>query len=279
MMLLTGKVAMVTAAGSGIGRASAMTMAAKGAQVMVTDIDLVRADAVVAEIAAAGGIAASTLCDIGEEASIRDAIAATEARFGRLDILHNNAALLSDEAMMSDTDVLNVPVDIWDRTMEVTVRGTMLACRYGVLAMRRAGGGSIINTGSIYGIRAANRMPAYSVSKAAVHMLTEVVATAHGREGIRCNAVAPSMMRTPTLDRLVPREIVAYNEDAALLPRMGGPQDVANMVAFLASDESSYLSGHVFPVDGGTMAHLPTYGDERRYLEGYRAPLPADADA
>lgn len=279
MTLLTGKVAMVTAAGSGIGRASAMTMAGKGAQVMVTDIDLARADAVVAEIAAAGGIAVSTLCDIGEEASIRDAIAATEARFGRLDILHNNAALLSDEAMMGDTDVLNVPVDIWDRTMEVTVRGTMLACRYGVLAMRRAGGGSIINTGSIYGIRAANRMPAYSVSKAAVHMLTEVVATAHGREGIRCNAVAPSMMRTPTLDRLVPREIVAYNEDAALLPRMGGPQDVANMVAFLASDESSYLSGHVFPVDGGTMAHLPTYGDERRYLEGYRAPLAAGADA
>ncbi|MES2496095.1 MAG: SDR family oxidoreductase [Pseudomonadota bacterium] len=92
-------------------------------------------------------------------------------------------------------------------------------------------------------------------------------------------AALPSMMRTPTLDRLVPREIVAYNEDAALLPRMGGPQDVANMVAFLASDESSYLSGQVFPVDGGTMAHLPTYGDERRYLEGYRAPLAAGADA
>ncbi|MBP8232972.1 MAG: SDR family oxidoreductase [Rhizorhabdus sp.] len=266
-MLLDGKVAMVTAAGSGIGRASALTMAARGAQLMVTDIDLARAEAVVAEIVEAGGSAASTLCDIGDEASIRDAIAATEARFGRLDILHNNAALLSDEALASDNDVLNVPVDIWDRTMEVTVRGTMLACRYGVLAMRRAGGGSIINTGSIYGLRAANRMPAYSVSKAAVHMLTEVVATAHGREGIRCNAVAPSMMRTPTLDRLVPREIVAYNEDAALLPRMGGPQDVAEMVAFLASDAASYLTGHVFPVDGGTMAHLPTYGDERRFLE------------
>lgn len=267
MTQLTGKAAMVTAAGAGIGRAAAMTMAARGAEVMVTDIDIDRAQAVADEIVTAGGTAAATLCDIGEETSIRDAVAATEARFGKLDVLHNNAALLSDEALATDTDILGVPVHIWDRTMEVTVRGTMLACRYGVLAMRRAGGGSIINTGSIYGIRAANRMPAYSISKAAVHMLTEVVATAHGREGIRCNAVAPSMMRTPTLERLAPRAIIDYNEDAALLPRMGLPQDVANMVAFLASDDAAYLSGHVFPVDGGTMAHLPTYGDERRFLE------------
>ncbi len=266
-MPLRNKIAMVTGAGSGIGRASAMTMAAKGASVMVTDIAIDRAEAVVAEIVAAGGIAAAGICDIADEHSIRAAIDATEARFGRLDILHNNAALLSDEAMLGDQDITSVPVSIWDDTMAVTVRGTMLCCRYAVFAMRRAGGGSIINTSSIYGIRAANRMPAYSVSKAAINMLTEVVATSYGREGIRCNAVAPSMMRTPTLDRLVPEEIVAYNADAALLPMMGTPQDVANVVAFLASDESSYMTGHVFPVDGGTIAHLPTFSEERRYLE------------
>ena len=267
MRSLQGKVAMVTAGGAGIGRACALTMAARHAKLVVTDINLASAESVATEILAAGGEAIAVHCDISDEASIRDAVAAAEAHFGRLDVLHNNAAMLSDAALAKDVDILTIPADIWDHTMEVTVRGTLLGCRYAVLAMRRAGGGSIINTGSIYGLRAANRMPAYSVSKAAVHMLTEIVATAHGRENIRCNAVAPSMMRTPTLERLVPTEIVAYNEDAALLPRMGVPQDVANMVAFLASDEASYITGHVFPVDGGTMAHLPTYGDERRFLE------------
>ncbi|WP_419815699.1 SDR family NAD(P)-dependent oxidoreductase [Glacieibacterium sp.] len=269
MTTLANKVAMVTGAGSGIGRASAMTMAARGALVMVTDLDPARAAAVAAEIVEAGGSASCIVCDIGNDDSIRAAVEATETRFGRLNVLHNNAALLSDEAIRGDQEILDIPIAIWDRTMEVTVRGTMLACRYAVHAMRRAGGGSIINTSSIYGIRAANRMPAYSVSKAAVNMLTEVVAAAYGRDGIRCNAVAPSMMRTPTLDKYVPEAIVAYNEDAALVPRLGGPQDVANVVAFLASDESAYMTGHVFPVDGGTLSHLPTYGDERRYLAAH----------
>lgn len=264
---LDGKFALVTAAGSGIGRASAMTLAARGATVLVTDLRAEGAEAVAAEITAAGGRAAAAACDVGQEDSIRDAVAFALAEFGRLDIMHNNAALLRDAAVQADTDILSIPLDVWDETMAVTVRGTMLGCRHAVLAMRRTGGGSIINTSSIYGIKAANRMPAYCVSKCAVNMLTEVVATAYGRDNIRCNAVAPSMMRTETLDRLVPREIVAYNEDAALLPRLGVPQDVANMVAFLASDEAAYLSGHVFPVDGGTLAHLPTYGDERRFLE------------
>jgi NAD(P)-dependent dehydrogenase (short-subunit alcohol dehydrogenase family) len=266
MMPLEGKVAMVTGAGSGIGRASAMTMARKGARVMVTDLNPDSAESVAAEIADAGDAASSAPCDIGDEASIVAAVAAAEAAFGRLDILHNNAAFLSDDALAGDVDILTIPLSIWDQTMEVTVRGTMLACRHAVLAMRRAGGGSIINTSSIYGIRAANRMPAYSVSKAGVNMLTELVAAAYGRERIRCNAVAPSMMRTPTLERLVADEIIAYNADAGLLPEMGTPQDVADLVAFLASDEAAFLTGHVFPVDGGTLAHLPTYGDERRYL-------------
>ncbi len=265
-MSLENKVAMVTGGGSGIGRASAMTMATKGAKLLVTDLNLESAEAVAAEIVAAGGTAEAAVCDIGEEDSIRDAIETAERRFGKLDVLHNNAAMLSDEALIGDQDILTVPVHVWDRIMEVTVRGTMLGCRHAVLAMRRAGGGSIINTSSINGIRAANRMPAYSVSKCAVNMLTEVVASMHGREGIRCNAVAPSMMRTATLERLVPKEIIDYNADAALLDRLGQPEDVAKVVAFLASDDAAYITGHVLPVDGGTMAHLPTYDAERRYL-------------
>ena len=267
MTTLTGKVAMVTAAGAGIGRASAMTMAARGASLCVTDILIERAEEVAQEIVDAGGVATACLCDIGEEDSIRDAVAHAVASFGKLDVLHNNAAALSEKVVAGDTDLLSIPVDVWDEVMQVTLRGTMLGCRYAIHEMRKVGGGSIINTSSIYGIRAANRLPAYSVSKAAVNMLTEVVATAHGRENIRCNAVAPSMIRTKTLERYVAREIMDYNEDAALLPRLGMPQDIGNMVAFLASDDASYLTGQVFPVDGGTLFHLPTYGDERRYLE------------
>lgn len=267
---LKNRVAMITGAASGIGRATAILMASRGASVLVTDINMDSATGVVDEIRSSGGTASAAFCDIGDEGSIISAVAEAEKRFGKLDVLHNNAALLSAAAIAGDQEITDIPVDVWDDIMRVTVRGTMIATRHAIFAMRRAGRGSIINTSSIYGLKAANRLPAYSVSKAAVAMLTEVTATTYGRENIRCNAVAPSMIRTPTLNLHVADEIVAYNEDAALLPRLGTPEDIANVVAFLASDDASYVTGMVIPVDGGTLAHLPTYGDERRYLEKVR---------
>jgi len=261
---LDGRNALITGAASGIGLATARTLVARGARVMLSDINLAAAQAAAAGIRDSGGEADAVQCDIGEEAQIRDAVAATVARFGRLDIMHNNAALLTPEALIGDTDVLTIAVDIWDAVMRVSLRGTMLGCKYAVAAMLDSGGGVIVNTSSMYGISAYNRMPAYGVSKAAINMLTQHVATAYGRRNIRCNAIAPALIKTPASEAVIPKPIVALHDDAMALPYAGTPQDMANVVAFLVSDDARFITGEVFRVDGGTTSHLPTYADARR---------------
>lgn len=265
---LEARIAMVTGAASGIGRACAVRLAQDGATVAVADINLDGAAAVVDEIVAAGGKAAAIHCDITAEDSIRAAIEAVARDHGRLDILHNNAAYTTQEVLEQDVDILTIPTDAWDRVMQGTLRGTMLCCRYGIIEMLKTGGGSIINTSSMYGVGAFNRMPAYGVSKAGINMLTEYVATAFGRKGIRCNAVAPSMIVTPLLQGFIPAPLLKLNEDATLTPFLGVPEDIASIVSFLASDDARYLTGQVIRADGGTTAHLPTYSDARRFFEG-----------
>ena len=263
---LADKSAMVTGAGSGIGRASAHRLAKEGAAVIIADINDEAAATVVEEITAAGGKAQAIHCDITQEDSIRDAIGETVKRFGRIDILHNNAAYAPLAALEADTDIVAIPTDMWDQIMQGTLRGTMLCCRYGVIEMLKTGGGSIINTSSMYGVGAFNRMPAYGVSKAAINMLTEYVATAWGKKGIRCNAVAPSMVSTPLLQSFIPAELFQLNVDAALTPNLPEPDDIASIVAFLASDDSAFLTGQVIRADGGTTAHLSTYSAARRFF-------------
>ncbi|MDF1691465.1 MAG: SDR family oxidoreductase [Zhongshania sp.] len=263
---LENKVALVTGAGSGIGRACARKLAECGASVLVTDINKEAAEKVVSEIREAGGTASAGICDIGDEASVAAAVALAVEIFGGLDILHNNAAYASAESVAADTDIVDMPLALWDTTMAITLRGTMLGCRYAVKEMVKRGGGSIINTSSQYGVSAFNKMPCYGVAKAAINMLTEYVATAFGREGIRCNSVAPSMILTPLLKAAIPEELIKLNEDSALTPFLGEPEDIANIVAFLASDEARYLTGQVIRADGGMTAHLPTYADARRFF-------------
>ncbi|MCP5171073.1 MAG: SDR family oxidoreductase [Pseudomonadales bacterium] len=257
---------MVTGAGSGLGRESAIKMASRGASVVVSDLHLEAAEEVANEIAQSGGNAIAVTCDIGKEDSIEAAIEKTVSHYGRINVLHNNAALTSPAALEADVDILTIPTEMWDSIMQVTVRGTMLGCRYGVKAMLKTGGGSIINTSSMYGVSAFNRQTAYGVSKGAINILTEYVATSFGRKGIRCNAIAPSMIKTPLLMSFIPEPLIQLNEDATLTPFLGEPEDIANIVAFLASDDSRYLTGQVIRADGGTTAHLPTYSDARRFF-------------
>lgn len=268
-MNLAGKVAVVTGAGSGIGEASARILAAQGAQVVVTDLNADAAHTVAAAISDAGGQAIAAGCDIEQEADIATAVDLALGQFGRLDIMHNNAALTAPEALRADGSIMTIDLALWDRMFDVNVRGTMLGCRHGVRAMRLSGGGSIINTSSMYGLAGFIRQPAYGVSKAAVNMLTAYVATAHGHENIRCNAVCPSMVHTPSLARMVPESFIQLNADSALTPFLGSPDDIANIVAFLASDASRYLTGQVIHADGGTTAHLPTVADARRYFKAH----------
>lgn len=267
MVQLGGKVALVTGGGSGIGRASAVMLAAHGATVGVADINIETAQETCRIIAAGGGSAKAVSIDICSEAEIRGAIEAIAQDFGRLDILHNNAAYAPPAVLANDTDILNIPTSDWDAVMQGTLRGTMLCCRYGVIEMLKTGGGSIINTSSMYGVSAFNKMPAYGVSKAGINMLTEHVATAYGRKGIRCNAVAPSMIFTPMLEAAIPLELIELNADSTSVGFLGTPDDVAQAVVWLASDEARYITGQVIRVDGGTTSHLPTYADARRFFK------------
>lgn len=270
-MQLEGKVAIITGGGSGIGRATAALMAKRGASVVVADINACAAEAVAAEIEAAGGKAQPCNIDICCEASIRDAIEGVVRQFGRLDVMHNNAAYAPPEVIAADTDILSIPTEVWDHVMQGTLRGTMLGCRYAVKAMIPNGGGSIINTSSMYGMSAFYRMPAYSVSKAGINLLTEHVATAFGRDGIRCNAVAPSMINTPMLANAIPKPLIDMNIDATLTGFLGEAEDVAMTVAWLASSDARYITGQIIRVDGGTTAHLATYADARRFFSAEAA--------
>ncbi|KEQ52032.1 SDR family NAD(P)-dependent oxidoreductase [Sphingobium chlorophenolicum] len=258
MNRLSGKVAIVTAAGSGIGRASARRLAQEGASVIVTDLRAEAAEATAASIREAGGTAAAMAVDVESEAAIKSMVDESVARFGRLDILHNNAALLDPEITPLDLSVVTIPADLWDRVMAVNVRSVMLGCKYAIPVMLENGGGSIINTGSTMGLGGEAWQVSYGTSKAAVIQLTKYVATHFGKQGIRCNAIAPALVMTPIVETAMHPELQAIHEENCLTPYLGQPEDIAAAVAFLASDDARYVTGHCLPVDGGTMAHLPT---------------------
>jgi NAD(P)-dependent dehydrogenase (short-subunit alcohol dehydrogenase family) len=264
MTSLSGKAALITGAGSGIGRATAKVMAGRGAAVAVTDIDEVAAEAVAGEITATGGQAIALQCDISQEESIRAAFGRAREHFGRIDIAHNNATFRAPDILASDIDILSFPTEMWDRQIQGTLRGTMLGCRYAVLAMLETGGGSIINTSSIFGLAAHNKNVIYGVAKAGVNRLTEYVATAFGRRGIRCNAVAPGLIMTPPAYAYIPKPLRDVHEASTALGYLGEPEDVAHIVAFLASDDARYVTGQVIRADGGTLAHLPTFASFRQ---------------
>lgn len=266
MKSIEGKVALITGGGSGIGAATSELLASYGATVVVSDINETAAAEVAERIREKGGAGQALACDIGDEGQIEAMFAETRGRFGRIDIVHNNAALLTPETLQDDIDILTIPTATWDRVMQVTLRGTMLCCRHAVLAMLESGGGSIINTSSMLGLAADNRMPAYSSAKAAINMLTQSVAVRYGRNHIRCNAVAPSVILTPLIERAMPPELIHIHANSALTPFLGEPGDVANTVAWLASDEARYITGQIIRVDGGSTAAVPMYAGQRLFF-------------
>ncbi len=251
-----GKVALVTGSASGIGRVTVETLAREGARVVLVDLDLEGARAVADGIVAAGGEALAVRADVSVEAEIRAAIAAAMDRFGALHVLHNNAAITSPEHQRRDGNLLDLDVEIWDTTMAVDLRGAMLGCKHAVPRMIESGGGSIINTTSNSALAGDLSLNAYSAAKAGLNALSLSVATAFGKDGIRCNAVSPAHIASPSLARVVPPEVQALLLAECLTPRLGTPQDVANLVLFLASDESTFITGQILRVDGGALSHL-----------------------
>ena len=258
---LVGKVAVVTGAASGIGRATALALAREGAGVVVADLSLDGAERVVAEIAAAGGRAAAQRADVADEASVAAMVDAAVARFGGLDVLHNNAAASDAATIGADGEVTALDVATWDRAFAVNLRGPMLGCKHAIPRMLARGGGSIVNTTSVAGLTGDVARTAYGCSKAGLEMLTRYVATQYGRRGVRCNAIAPGVISTPALVANVPPEQIAVYEGNTPSPRLGSPDDIAAAVVFLASDASAFVNGQTLLVDGGLMAHHPTYAE------------------
>jgi NAD(P)-dependent dehydrogenase (short-subunit alcohol dehydrogenase family) len=263
-MRLADKVGIVTGSAAGIGRATALALAREGASVVVADRDEAGAEETAGQIAAAGGRAFAHVLDVAEEDEVRGLVERTVATYGGLDVLHNNAAAIGGASPGVDVDVANVDVEVWDRTMAVNLRGVMLGCKYAVPALLERGGGSIVNMSSGSAQRGDLTNPAYAVSKGAVDTLTLYVATQYGKRGIRCNAIAPGLILSHGIDHFGGERYVSMLEEHHLTPRVGTPEDIANAVVFLGSDESSFITGQILHVDGGILSHAPSVADIRR---------------
>jgi NAD(P)-dependent dehydrogenase (short-subunit alcohol dehydrogenase family) len=251
-----GKVAIVTGGAGGIGEATARALAREGASVVVVDIDGARATGVAEAIQASGSAALSVRADLSEEADVVTAIASTLSRFGRLDVLHNNAALTDSDFLARDTKVTELSLEVWEKTLAVNLRSQMLTCKHAVPEMVRAGGGSIVNMSSGASLKGDRTRTAYGVSKAGVNTLTMYVAAGHGKQGVRANTIVPGLIITDAVRAHIPEGMLDRLGRSTLTPYLGQPEDIAGLVVFLASDESRYITGQMVIIDGGMSAHV-----------------------
>jgi NAD(P)-dependent dehydrogenase (short-subunit alcohol dehydrogenase family) len=247
---LRDKVVVVAGAASGIGAASARRLAEEGAAVAVGDLNGDGAAGVAASIVDAGGRAESFQYDAADESSVAALVAAAVDTFGRLDAIHANAADLSAETLGLDSDASDIPIEVFDQTMRVNVRGYMLCTRYALPHLLAAGGGAVVYTSSAASFVGEPSRIAYGVSKAGVNALARHVASKWGRKGIRANAIAPGLVETEAVAAL-PDEFKAAALRHTRSSRLGKPEDIAAMVAFLCSDDGSWINGQVLSVDGG----------------------------
>ena len=251
-MRLADKVTIVTGGGTGIGAAIARTFAHEGAKVTITGRRKELLDEVADQIAAAGGHALAVPSSVTDEADVQRAVQATLATFGRVDILVNNAGNLSHAGPLHETSD-----EIWDNVMDVFLKSVFRFSRAVIPHMQRQGGGSIVNIGSVLGLKTAPAFPVhpYAVAKAGVAMLTKTIAVHYAKDGIRCNCVAPALTETPMIESRLKDAAVRRTMEAQYpLGRLGSPDDIAQAVLYLASDDAAWTTGTIVTVDGGIMA-------------------------
>jgi NAD(P)-dependent dehydrogenase (short-subunit alcohol dehydrogenase family) len=253
---LDNKVAIVTGGAGGIGGATARALAREGASVAVVDIDVAGATEVVKAIQASGGSAEPVPADLSKESDVVKAIRFTVAQFGRLDVLHNNAALTESDFLSRDTPVTDLSLEVWERTIAVNLTSQMLTCKHAIPEMVRSGGGSIVNMSSGASLKGDRTRTAYGVSKAGVNTLTMYVATGHGKQGVRANTIVPGLVITDAVRAHIPEGMLDRLGRSTLTPYLGQPDDIADLVVFLASDESRYITGQMVVIDGGMSAHV-----------------------
>jgi NAD(P)-dependent dehydrogenase (short-subunit alcohol dehydrogenase family) len=253
---LANKVALITGAGSGIGRESAVLFAAEGASVMCVDIDEASAEETASRITESGSPAGWAVADVSRATDAASMVAAAEDRFGRLDVLFNNAGIMHAD----DGDTQTTDDAIWDLTMDINAKGVFYGCKYGIPTLLRSGGGSVINTASFVAVLgAATPQIAYTASKGAVLAMTRELAVVHARQGIRVNALCPGPLRTKLLmDFLDTEEKRQRRLVHVPMGRFGEAAEMAQAALWLASDDSSYVTGADFMVDGGLTAAYVT---------------------
>lgn len=246
--LVTGKVALVTGSGSGIGRASALAFAREGAQVVVSDVSVAGGEETVRLIQQAAGEAVFVEADVSQPAEVEALIAKTVETYGRLDCAHNNAGIAGRTARVADDTEEN-----WDQILAINLKGVWLCMKYEIPVMLQHGGGAIVNTASDAGLIGLRRAGAYVASKHGVVGLTKTAALEYAKAGIRVNAVCPGPIDTPMLQQASGRVI---EQMAAAQPngRLGKPEEIAEAAMWLCSGAASFVTGHPMPVDGGYMA-------------------------
>lgn len=255
-MRLADKVVLITGAGSGIGRQTALHCAREGAHIVAVDVNAATAEQTAEAIAADNGQAMAIAADVACAADCERMVQQAEAAYGRLDVLFNNAGI----SHHADADAIATEEEVWDLTMAVNLKGVFLGCKYGIPALRRAGRGAIINTASFVALLgAATPQLAYTASKGGVLALTRELAVVHARENIRVNALCPGPLRTELLMQYLDSEEKRQRRLVHIpMGRFGEAEEIARTVVFLASDDASFITGATFVVDGGITAAYVT---------------------
>jgi NAD(P)-dependent dehydrogenase (short-subunit alcohol dehydrogenase family) len=255
-MRLTDKVALITGAGSGIGRETALLFAGEGASIVVVDVNDAGGQETIRLVEAQGGQATCVHADISKAADCDTMVRVAEETYGKLNILFNNAGI----SHINDDDAVATEEDVWDLTMNINLKGVFLGCKYGIPALRRAGGGSIINTASFVALLgAATPQIAYTASKGGVLAMTRELAVIHARENIRINALCPGPLQSELLMKYLDTEAKRQRRLVHIpMGRFGQAKEIAQAALYLASDESSFVTGTAFTVDGGITAAYVT---------------------
>jgi NAD(P)-dependent dehydrogenase (short-subunit alcohol dehydrogenase family) len=263
---LSGRTSIVTGGGGGLGSAAARRLASEGGQVVVADIARDRAEQVAKEIRDKGGDAIALHVDLADPASVKALIDDTLKHYGKLEVVFNNAAATNPQFLERDAAVGEMDIEVWDHTFAVNTRGTMLMIKYALPALIKSGDASIINTSSGASLLGDLARTAYASSKAAINTLTLYVAAQYGKQGVRCNVISPGMVPTETSRQSQPgliKMVVRHH----LTPDLGRPEDIAAMVALLASADGRFVTGQILRVDGGVSIAFAHVADNREQFE------------
>jgi len=246
---LKGKVAVIAGGATGIGAATATRLAEEGVSVVIGDVNIDTAKTLAEKIRAGGGTATAVAFDVSDDASVKHLVDTAVETYGGIDCMHANAANLA--LCLSDTDAVDLSLDIWDQTMAVNLRGHLLCTRHAIPALLKRGGGAMIYTSSGAAYVGEPERVAYAVSKSGINALMRHVASRWGKEGVRANAVSPGLVLSETAQAHMSDELIAMHLADGRSPRLGKPSDIAAAVAYLVSADAEWVNGQVMVVDGG----------------------------